>query len=197
MRYELGIGESLKKIFGGVLIGDLDIDGNPNASLIASTARLNYNRFTANFPSNIFTDEYAIFYEILMTQKINIFSPAQLATIISNNRDLILDSPYVDLTQWERLNNGNQLTDDEKIEAVQANMKDILKELSNMYVSTEEFNSSCIIYIDYFKNQYMLNTGHNLVRIMSDEGYDEKKPGRRTAKYSGFEDAKKYFNESA
>ena len=194
MDYTIGITESLKKIFGGVLVGALD-ESNPNFMEIITNAKVNYARFTANFPSNIFQDEFAVFYEILMTQRVTVFDNSQLCAVIENNRDLILDSPYVDLAKLTRLENGNQLTDDEKIDAIKSNMVEIMTELSNRLISPEEFNSSCIIFIDYFKNQYMLATGHNIVRIMSDSGYDEKRPGKRTIHYSGFEDSKKYFNE--
>lgn len=194
MNYTIGITESIKKIFSGVIIGALNED-NPAFMDIIKAAQINYARFTANFPSNVFQDEYAVFYEILATQKIKVFSIEQLRAVIDNNRDLILDSPYVDLSKMARIESGSQTTDDEKIDVIKSNMVDLMIELSNRYISPEEFNSSCLIFIDYFKNQYMLNTGHNLVRIMSDTGYDEKKPGKRTVKYTGFEDAKRYYNE--
>ena len=129
------------------------------------------------FPSNIFQDEYAVFYSILVGKRIKLFSIEELKSIIDNNRDLILDSPYINLNALARLQNGNQLTDDDKIEAVKANMVDIFIDLSNRYVSEEEFNSACIIFIDWFKNQYMRETTQNMSRIMSDEGYDEKDQG--------------------
>ena len=194
MDYTIGISESIKKIFAGVLVGAVE-ETNPKYLDIIKTGQINLSRFTANFPSNVFQDEYAIFYEILTSQNVKVFSIEQLRSIIDNNRDLILDSPYVDLAKLARIENGNQLTADDKIEAVKMNMVDIMIELSNRYVSPEEFNSSCLIFIDYFKNQYMLSTGHNMVRIMSDDGYEERRPNKRKVTFAGFEDAKRYFNE--
>lgn len=192
MNYPIGILETVKKIFSGILVGAVKED-NPGYYDIITTGRINYSRFLANFPSNIFQDEFAIFYEILADKKIAVFSAEQLKSIIENNRDLILDSPYIDLAQLERLNNGNQLTDDEKIEAIKLSAVDMLESMSNALVPNEEFNSCCIIYTDWFKSQYMLQTGHNIVRIMSDEGYDEKKPGKRKRHYAGFDDANGYY----
>ena len=93
------------------------------------------------------------------------------------------------------IDDGRQTTDDEKIEAFKRDLEDILDELSNIYVTEEEFNSSCIIYTDWFKNQYMLETSQNMTLIMSDLGFEDRKPGGRRVKYHGFDDAQKYYNE--
>lgn len=194
MYYTLGIAESLKKIFAGIIFGDVDEENTKRLDII-NESKINISRFIANFPSNIFQDDYAIYYEIIVTRNIKVFGLNQLRSIIDNNRDLILDSPYIDLANLTRLENGNQLTDDDKIEVIQRNMAESLKELSNTFVRQEEFNSSCLIFIDYFKNQYMLQTSQNMSRIMSDEGFEEKKPGKSIKKFKGFDDTKKYFNE--
>lgn len=194
MDYTIGITESIKKIFAGALIGELREDNNLYLDIIKS-GKENLARFKAMFPSNIFQDEYAIFYDILVTQNVKVFNNEQLRAIVDNNRDLILDSPNVDLSRLSRLENGNQTSDDDKIEAFKDNLTSLMTELSNIYVSTDEFNSSCIIFIDYFKNRYMLDTGHHIVQIMSESGYEEKRPNKRRAVYSGFEDAKRYYNE--
>ena len=193
MNYTLGISESIKKIFAGVLVGELE-QSNPKFLDIVNAAKVNLARFTANFPSNVFEDEYAVFYDILVVQNIKIFGAEQLNSIIDNNRDLVLDSPFIDLTKLSRVEGNIQTTDDEKVDVFKSNMSDLLKELSNRYVTPEEFNSSCLIFIDFFKNQYMTDTGHNIVRIMSDAGYEEKRPGKRKMSFAGFDDAKSYFN---
>lgn len=194
MEYTLGVEESLRKIFGGILFGALD-DNNPNFSDIVRNAKQNYGRFKGLFPSNIFQDEYAIFYDILANQNIVVFSVSQMNAIIDNNRDLILDSPYVDLRKFMRFSTGTQATDDEKIAAIKSNMQEMLEELSNLNITTDQFNSACTIFIDYFRNQYMTETGHHIVRIMSEEGYTERRPNKRTQSFSGFTDACKYYSE--
>lgn len=194
MDYTLGITNTLDKIFGGVLLGELDMN-NPKFEEITKTKNINTSRFLANFPSNIFQNEYAIFYSIIKIKKITIFDANDVSTILENNRDLVLDSPYVDLSKMMVTSTGAPVTDDEKIAAIIANMVDKLKELSNRVVSEAEFNSSCVIFIDYFKNQYMLETAQLMSRIMSDEGAEIKKPGKRTIKYIGFDDTKRFYNE--
>ena len=88
-----------------------------------------------------------------------------------------------------------QVTDDEKIEAIQANMKEKFIELSNMYVSEGEFDSACEIYANWFESQYMLDLSQSMTRIMSSQGYEERVPGKRTKKYQGTQDCRKYYND--
>lgn len=194
MDYPLGIEASVKKIFAGVLVGAIKED-NPQFQQIALSTKINYNRFVSMFPSNIFQDEYAIFYSILVDKHIKLFTVDQLRSIVANNRDLILDSPYINIAALTRLQNGNQLTDDDKIEAIQATMVETFVDLSNRYVSEDEFNSAALIFIDWFRNQYMLETTQHMALIMSDSGYTEKKHGKRTVTYKGTQDCKKYYSE--
>ena len=193
MNYPFGIIESLDTIFGGVLVGAVE-DG-PMFNEIIKTGRINYSRFTANFPSNIFQDKYAIFYSILVSKNIKVFNIEQLKTIIDNNRDLILDSPYVNLDSMERVQNGNAAGDDEKIEAMKLDMIDSFVELSNRFVSEDQFNSACEVYKDWFKNNFMLETAQNMTRIMSDAGFEDAEPNRRRQYYHGIDDCKKYYNK--
>ena len=195
LNYTLGIQESLNKIFAGVLVGAIERD-NPKFQEIIAVTKSNRNRFIANFPSNVFQDEFAIFYDIIVKLNAKVFTINELQSIIDNNRDLILDSPYVNISNLTSTQTGNQSTEDEKIEAVKANMVDIFIELSNRFVGEDEFDSSCAIFIDWFKKQYMLQISQSMSRIMSDQGYEEKKPGKRVKKYSGFDDCKAYYNEN-
>jgi len=194
LTYTIGIQESLNKIFAGVLVGGIRKD-NPILKEKISLSNVLYARFVANFNSNIFQDSYAIFYDILVNLKARVFSINQLEDIISNNRDLVLNSPYVDLSKFSAVQDGRQSTDDEKIEAITRDLEDLLIELSNEFVTEEEFNSSCVIFTDWFKNQYMFQTSQNMTRIMSEQGYEDKRPGGRTRLYRGIEDAQKYYNE--
>ncbi|MEM4385426.1 MAG: hypothetical protein QXD03_02625 [Candidatus Anstonellales archaeon] len=192
--YTSGIEESLKNIFKAVLIGGLRVDNVIKSEKI-NVAKVCIPRFIANFPSNIFQDEYAIFYDIIVNLNVKKFSVSQLNDIIDNNRDLILKSPYVDLSRYSLIQDGRQLTDDEKVEAFKADLIDLFIELSNEYVTEEDFNSSCEIYVDWFKSQFMLHTAQAMSMIMSELGYEERKPGGRIKKYKGYEDAQRYYNE--
>lgn len=192
--YTLGIQESINKIFAGILVGALE-KTNPNFQNIVMAVKSNRNRFVANFPSNVFQDEFAIFYDITVKLNAKVFTINELESIIDSNRDLILESPYVDISKLASTQSGTQATEDEKIEAVKANMKDLFIELSNRYVSEDEFESSCAIFADFFKKQFMLQTSQAMARIMSDQGFEEKKPGKRSRKYAGFDDCRTYYNE--
>lgn len=114
MNYSLGILESLNKIFAGVLVGAVKED-NPNFTDIIKAAKGNINRFIGRFPSNIFQDEYAIFYEIISTLNAPIFDINQLNSIIENNRDLILNSPRVSLSSMLSTQIDSQVTDEENV----------------------------------------------------------------------------------
>lgn len=194
MNYSLGILESLNKIFAGVLVGAVKED-NPNFTDIIKAAKGNINRFIGRFPSNIFQDEYAIFYEIISTLNAPIFDINQLNSIIENNRDLILNSPRVSLSSMLSTQIDSQVTDDEKVDAIKANMVEKFIELSNRYVTEAEFDSACEIFVNWFQNQFMLDTAQSMSLIMSSSGYEERKPGRRVKKYAGVTDCKKYYNE--
>ena len=194
LAYTVGIEESLRVIFTGVLIGGLRTD-NPIVREKVNLTRVCLARFIGTFPSNVFQNEYAVFYDILVNLNTRTFTQNQLSEIIDNNRDIILKSPYVDLSGYAAITDGRQTTDDEKIQAFKRNMIDMLIELSNELVTEEEFNSSCIIYIDWFKNQFMLQTAQAMSLIMSDMGYEERKPGGKLKKYSGYDDAQNYYNE--
>lgn len=194
LTYTVGIRECLKKIFGGVLLGGLKED-NPIKNEKVALAKILIPRFRAMFVDNIFQNEYAVFYDIIANLNVKVFSLNQLQDIIDNNRDIILNSPYVDLTGYSYVADGRAATDDEKIEAFKKDLEDLLIELSNILVTEEEFMSACRIYIDWFKNQYMTQTIHNMALIMSDKGYTEKKRYNFVKTYKGVQDAQAYYNE--
>ena len=191
--YSLGVEDSLKKIFAGILIGQIRRD-NPKMLDIANTAKVCKSKFLATFPSNIFQDGYAIFYEIYVRFGMTLFNRDQMKSIIENNRDLILDSPYVNITKLAKIGDSDhQATDDEKIEAVQDNMVDILEELSNMYVTEDEWSSAVKVFVNDFRNRYTLETAQNMTRIMSADGYDEKIWGHRNMHYQGIDQMNQYY----
>lgn len=192
--YSLGVEDSLRKIFGAILVGQVRKD-NPKLMDIIQTAKECKGKFLATFPSNIFQDEYAIFYEIYSRFGYTIFNKDQLHTIVENNRSVVLDSPYINLDKLSRIGDSNQqATDDEKMEAIQESMLEILEELSNLYVSTEEFESSVKTFIADFRNRYTLETAQNMTRIMSSDGFDDKVWGRRTIHYQGADQMHQYYS---
>lgn len=195
----IGIIASLDNIFSAVLVGG--IDGSiPNAEKVAKQkaliAKTCLSKFKANFPFNIFHNSYAIFYEIIVTLQVKTFSCEQLREIIENNRDLILDSPYINTTEFSQTSDGNIASDDDIINAMTYMIMDKFRELSVNVVSEDEFDSSSIIYVDWYKQAFAEFTALNMSAIMSTTGFDCKKPGKRTKHYAGVEDMKEYYNEN-
>lgn len=194
MNYDAGCYASLDRIFGGVLVGAIKKD-HPKYTEIMDATKVNQARFIDYFPSNIFQDEYAIFYEAMITLSAKVFDLDQLNTLLDNNKDLILDSPFVNIDRYSTTQNDTSATDDEKLTAMKMATKDKMIELSNMYVTCDEFMTACTVFIDWYKTNYLLQTAHSMARILSDQGYDEKKPNKRYKRYSGFADCKAYYNE--
>lgn len=189
-----GIQESLRKIFGAIIVGGIKRD-HPLLMKKQQVYQVCMPRFLARFPSNIFENEYAFLYEVINTLKVKVFNHSQLRTIIENNADLILTSPYIDLSQWENTIDNRPATDDEKVEAFRLNLMELYEALSNDIVEVEDFNSACTIYINYYINKLMQMTAQNMSLIMSDLGYLEKRTRGRSVLYKGPQDAQKYYNE--
>lgn len=192
--YTEGIRESIEKIFSAVLIGGLRKD-NPIATEKINLAKISIPRFITMFQSNIFQNEYAIFYDIIVNLNAKTFSRNQLIDVLENNRDLIFKSPFIDLSGYAYVADNRPSTDDEKFEGFKKDVEELFNNLSNNLVLEEDFNTSCVIYADWYKSQLMLQTAQAMSRIMSDQGYEERKPGGRLKKYHGVEDTQAYYNE--
>jgi hypothetical protein len=195
----LGIENSLRNIFGAMMLGGIDRTNPANVQLITekvTVANACRPRFSSDFVFNIFYNNYAIFYEIFETLQVRTFTVEQLQSIVETNRDLILDSPYIDKKRYSMTESGNIASDDDIINAVSSSLVDDLISLSMTYVTEEEFRSSCRIYIDWYKNTFAEFTTLNMASIMSDVGFDVKKPGKRVRHYQGLEDMQEYYNEN-
>jgi len=194
MGIDAGVQESIENIFTAVIVGGISKD-NPSLKLKQEVFRSCLPRFLSRFTSNIFRDEYAFFYEMLKTLKVKVFSERQLESVLYQNQDLVLGSPYIDLSRWSNIVDGRSSTDDEKVEAFRLNLVEMFEELSNKVVTEEEFDTACEVYISYFNNEYMLETSQNMALIMGEMGYEYKKPRGRRVIYKGVEDAQKYYND--
>lgn len=181
------------------MLGGIDRTKEENINLIKEKVRIAKmckSRFIGNFPFNIFYNNYAIFYEIMITLQVNTFTVDQLEAIIETNRDLILDSPYIDKNRYSMTDDGNIASDDDILNAITNSLVESMQELSMMEVSEEEFISACNIYTSWYKNALAEFTALNMTAIMSDVGFDCKKPGKRVRHYQGLEDMKEYYNEN-
>ena len=189
-----GIQESLDNIFGAVLVGGIDRSDTSKIQLKKSVLQYSMNKFLSTYGDNIFEGEYAFFYSVLSVLKVKIFTKNQLESLVDQNATNILNSKYIDLSDIGSTASGGSLSDEEKIEAFKKDLFDKFDELSNRYVTEDEFNSSIEIYNDYYKDKMMLEVAQNMTRIMSAEGFDDKLTRGRTRHYQGVEDCQKYYN---
>lgn len=192
--------ESRNKIFSAVLIGGLDKKNENDLKILErkqSTAKICLSRFIGNFPYNIFSDAFAIFYELFTTVQVEVFSVEQLRLILDTNRDLILNSPYVNKSAYASTENGNIASDDDIFVAISNDAVDALIELSHEIVTEEEFKSACVTYSAWFKNELATSTAHDMAAIMTDSGIDIKRKGNRVKHYQGIEDMMEYYNEQS
>lgn len=191
----IGIQQSLRTLFSAILIGGIDRDKDTELLnkkvVVAQECR---SRFVADFPFNVFNDNYAIFYEIIVTLQVNTFTKDQLISIIENNRDLILDSPYIDKAKYSRTLTGTLANDDDIIEAITADLVDDLETLSYNYVTVDDYKSSANTYVDWYKNALAHYTALKMTSIMSETGLDLKLPGKRNRHYHGLSDFREFYN---
>lgn len=195
----LGVEYSLNTIFASILLGGLNKYSNDKEKIELLNqkrvvARQCLKKFTSEFVFNTFYNNYAIFYEIIVTLNCPVFTEDQLESIINNNRDLILDSPYIDISKYSRTDSGNLASDDDIINAVTYNLKESLDALSNMYVSEDDFKSSCITYMDWYKNALAEYTALSMASIMTDTGLEVKLPNKRRRVYRGLKDMQEMYN---
>lgn len=194
----IGIEQTLRSIFAGILIGGIDRNKPGSSELVAAkvqSQKFCRSKFVSTFGDNIFNDIYAIFYQIITELNVKVFTSEQLESIIDNNRDLILESPYINKNTFI-VSGGSVLpNDDDIINAVTSMAKEQYIELSNIYISEDEFNSACEIYKSWYIENYMFYVSNNMTMIMSDIGFDCKLPGKRTRHYQGSKDAREYYNQ--
>lgn len=195
----LGIQQALDTVFAAILVGGIDRNKVENVELLknkVNIAKVCRTRFISSFPFNIFYNNYAIFYEILITLQVNTFSVDQLQAIIENNRDLILDSPYINKASYSKTESGNIASDDDIIAAVTSTLVESFITLSYTSVNEDEFKSACTIYTDWYKNAFAEFTALNMSAIMGDMGFECKKPGKRVRRYQGLQDMIEYYNDN-
>lgn len=202
LKIPMAMRTDLDKIFGSVLINESD-------RLIAAQSETGKNdvrdkinlvkfarpRFFATFQYNIFNDTHAILYEIMSTLNIKAFNKNQLSSILDNNRDLILDSPYVDTEKYSMTANNNVASEDDIFRAIKADVLDQFEHLSKLICENDEFESACVSYIDWYRKEYMAQICQDMSIITGEMGLTVKFPGRRSRLYKGIDDAVSYYND--
>lgn len=190
----------LDDIFSAILIGGMNIDKDnvDKGKLYLQCLPL----FKQKFRSNIFMNEYALFYTIIVDSKREIFYEDYISTVIENNKDMILNSALIDLDSFIYGYEESRVdvqTDEMKLYAFEKECKRLYSELNERYktsdVDLKRFTAACDSYIELYLTDLKEDIPHKMARIMSDEGLIVKKPGKRGKRYKGYEDACKYFRE--
>lgn len=191
-----GVIEALKSIFGGILVGGLT-KSQPDRDIMTRKMK-NYSEFMglfkSKFPVQVFRDEYAVLYEIIHVNKSLFFTKGTLRTLMESSQDRIFDSPYIDMSAISTNINGGAVTDDEKFQLYYTRVAALLEELSRKEVTKEEFESACILYIDWFKDKFMFETVQNMSLILGN-GFEYQKTRHRRQHLKGKEDAQRYYSD--
>lgn len=190
-----GMDSCLEKIFAPVTIGGIDINDKEKIKFKRDVFKQALPTFKGTFRSNIFEKEYAFLYELLTTLKMPIFDEVLLSTIIDNNSDKILLSPYVDLESIlnEEGSKDNLLSDGEKINVFRHRFNDLTVKLSNMEVLLDEFKTACEVYVLNYREDIAFDLVQDMAGIMSPTGKEFKERGK-TKVYKGSADMQTYYN---
>lgn len=190
--------QALDTIFSAIIVGGLDRK-NPEHHNILTTkvpiAKQCRAAFIGEYPFNVFYNGYAIFYELIVTRNMNTFTKEQLTAVLDNSRDLIMNSPYVNISQYRVAANGNIADEDDIVRAVTDDTVELFEKLSANVVSEDEYMSQSVFYKGWYRDTLAEWTSHAMVRIMTDDGFEEKKVGRRTRRYKGLNDLQEFYND--
>jgi len=153
--------------------------------------------FKGLFKSNIFYDEYDVFYQIL-TQYTNVkFTLADLDSVLEDNRHEILTSKYLyffDDIKEARKNRGTVPTEDEYFFDIKRRIKTLYMKLACTPVSWEDYLTNCDTYINAYKKEYTRETINNSGAALTTDGAEVFLNGKRTTLYT-VEDTLKYWAE--
>lgn len=193
--FDSGVEESVKKIFTALMTVTTDKNNNDLRERKAKAFRECIGKFRSKFPVNIFFNEYYFFYAVITSSKTPWFSLNQLQSIIKSNIEMIRTSPYIDLNKWDKTKNGANISTDELEALFFEILKENVMDMSDVYVSPEEFSSSCEIYLEAYKTEYVANVANRMSMIMQSTGIDEKQKMGGMKHWQGREDAASYYTQ--
>lgn len=204
MDYDFGTQQSLEIIFSGIMVGAI----NQDTSQMSAEEKASFKQFLQSkydtfqycqaaflkeFPNNVFQDSYAFLYEVFKTVKARWFSPAQLDTLVEQNRDLVLDSPYINISQYSQTANGRSM-DDEILQGFAADLQEKFNELSNNLVTKEEFQTSVRLFKDYYIKQRSLEIAQSQAMILLPGGMIDRQPNHKKKQLHGVQDAREFYS---
>lgn len=191
IEYTEGIKDSLDSIFGAILIGELNAD-NPCKKQIVDSAKICFKRFKESFNYNVFTNEYAVLFDLLITKSARVVKNSQIKEIVYASKDLIEVSPFIRLDRYIRGDISVQPNRDELIELFLMDLLEKNDTLSNRYVSEDEFDTAVKIFCTWYRHELIKKISNNSALIMSDEGFDWIRKNGKRVHLKGVDDVREY-----
>ena len=185
---------ALDNIFGAILIGAIDIT-SPNLVAKRETLKKCLPLFKGRFVHNVFQDEYAVLYEVVISMKqFGVCTEDMLDTILEHNQDVILNSTVINFDSVLSTIEGlkEKAADIDKFQVFKSMVMDKFRELSNKYVTFEEYSAATEMYIMLYKQHLMQETINNM-SIINLGSHTIKNVNGRWKTYTGVEGAKQYY----
>lgn len=191
--FDFGVEDSVERIFAAIISTTTDTENKELLQKKTQAYRDCIGKFISKFPINIFFNEYYFLHAVITQLKVPYFTLSQLKSLVHSNINLIVTSPYIDLNEIAETKYNASATIDEKAEVFYELLVEKVNKLSNIYVSPEEFTSSCEIYLGAYKDEYVTHVANRMSMIMQSTGMDEKLKRGGFKHWQGREDAMKYY----
>lgn len=174
--------EFAKTIFAGLIYRELD------DKVLLDNVRKCHSYMKTHLRSNIFRNEYSVFYSILNARKdIYIISEESLLNTLERNKVKFENSNLINLEEYRQLigdDSENGLT---PVEVFISSCLELYNEIADEIVSFETFKDAVKGYMDEFKSEYTLREIDIATTIMT----DGLKKGNQLLQ--GYQDTKEYL----
>lgn len=150
----------LKTIFAGIIRREVLQDKELELQRLDNIAK-----FRSRFEDNIFQDEYAILYELVIRRGVTTGSWDVYNTILDENKAIILGAPQVDLY---RVAVEEITTEDDKFTVYKQVVQEAYEEICDMdFIGSEGFKSHIVSFIDVYKTKHLRSCLHVQNRILN------------------------------
>jgi RecA/RadA recombinase len=149
----------------------------------------NTARFSAQFTENIFQDEYAILYELVVARRLTTGTWDVMEAVINENTELILSAPQVYLGKFDA-----DFTDSDEFYGFISITKAAYESICDaVFTGSEHFRSSVSNFIEVYEKKYMRQCLNVMGAILgSPDPYVDYRGGRRR-EYFGFNGVKDFY----
>lgn len=164
-------------LFAGIFRREALLD-----NILENERKSNFGKFIAQFADNIFQDEYAILYELVVTRRLTTGAWDMLRAVIDENKELILSAPQVNLAQY-----ANDFTQSDEYDAFISITKAAYERICDLdFVGSEGFRSAVSNFIEVFEKKYFRQSINIAAMILnSPDPFIDFRGGRRK-EYIGF-----------